>query len=166
VTNGPLLRCRANGELPGHVFTAPAGRTVQVTLEIELESNDRVSRVEVVRNGNVVTTLAWDPSQRRTFVDPIPFNASGWLLVRAIADVENTFRFASTAPYYVQIADQPIVKRASAQFFIDWVMQRREKIKIEDAAQREEALKYYEQALRFWRDRLETAKALEIEHEP
>ena len=23
VSNGPLLRCRANGELPGHIFTTP-----------------------------------------------------------------------------------------------------------------------------------------------
>src|SRR5204862_2673868 len=27
VSNGPLLRCRANGELPGHIFKAQAGNT-------------------------------------------------------------------------------------------------------------------------------------------
>jgi len=33
----------------------------------------------------------------------VKFNESGWFLVRVITDNPKTFRFASTAPYYVEI---------------------------------------------------------------
>ena len=33
----------------------------------------------------------------------ITFERRGWFLARAITDLEHTFRFASTAPFYVEI---------------------------------------------------------------
>ena len=36
----------------------------------------------------------------------VRFERSGWFLVRAIASEEKTFRFASTAPFYVEIGPE------------------------------------------------------------
>ena len=36
----------------------------------------------------------------------------------------DTYRFATTAPYYVEIGDQPRISKTSAQFFLDWVDER------------------------------------------
>jgi hypothetical protein len=50
------------------------------------------------------------------------FERSGWFLVRAIADVPTNFRFASTAPFYVEIGDRPrVVHRADVAFFLEWI---------------------------------------------
>ena len=52
----------------------------------------------------------------------ITFDENGWFLVRAIADGPETFRFASTGPFYVEEAKQPQgVSRKSAKVFADWL---------------------------------------------
>src|SRR5262249_15216969 len=100
VTNGPLLLCKANGELPGHVFRG--ADAVRVELDLALVSNDRVPRLEVVRNGEVVEKIELPVGGWQHAKAKVEFRESGWFLVRAIADVPDTFRFASTAPYYVE----------------------------------------------------------------
>src|SRR2546422_6859523 len=52
VSNGPLLRCRANGKLPGHVFTAPAGGEIKLQIEAALDSRDPVPAIEIIRKGH------------------------------------------------------------------------------------------------------------------
>jgi hypothetical protein len=159
VTNGPLLRCRANGHWSDHAFTAPAGGTVDITIDVELDSNDPVSKLEIIRNGQVASTHSWKPSARQATIGPVTFDRSGWFLVRAIADVDHTFRFASTAPWHVKIGDQPHISRASVQFFLDWLGERRAKIEVKDARHNAEILPYYDRAQEFWQRRLAEATA-------
>jgi hypothetical protein len=162
VTNGPLLMARANGELPGATFASGAGKTLEVELEIELTSIDRVPRLELIRNGEVVQTVecSGDVTQKRS----LKFTVDGpcWFLVRAIADVKETFRFASTAPWFVE-TDQTKhrVSRRSAQFFLDWVEERigRVKANVADESERQEVLVWHEKAKTFWQDRVEQANA-------
>ena len=79
---------------------------------------------------------------------------------RVLADVPNTFRFASTAPYYVEIGDNKHhLNTKSIQFFRDWVDERIERIDIKDPVKREEVLKYHRKAQQFWQQRLARAKA-------
>jgi hypothetical protein len=62
-----------------------------------------------------------------SFFRPIPllFERSGWFLVRAIAAVPNTFRFASTAPFYVEVGNRPAtVHRADVEYFLHWIDER------------------------------------------
>ena len=110
VTNGPLLLVRANKQLPGHVFTAPEGGKVVVHLDARLISLDRVPALEIVKNGCVEQRVSPD-SLAAGKLATITFDRSGWFLVRAVADFPYTFRFASTAPFYVEIGD---AKRLSA----------------------------------------------------
>lgn len=90
----------------------------------------------------------------------LTFNESGWFLVRAIADNPKTFRFASTAPFYVEVGEEKRrISRASAQFFLDWARERMQRVKLDDAAQREEVLNHHKTAENFWRDRVAQANA-------
>ena len=88
------------------------------------------------------------------------FRESGWFLIRAITDNPKTFRFASTAPYYVEIGDQKHrISRSSAQFFLDWVGERRARVQLQDPVQRERVMKYYDMAERFWTEKVAKANA-------
>ncbi|HUR55801.1 MAG TPA: hypothetical protein VMZ71_16810, partial [Gemmataceae bacterium] len=53
VSNGPLLRVKADGELPGHVFTATEGQGVKVEIKAELTTRDKIRFLEVIKNGEV-----------------------------------------------------------------------------------------------------------------
>jgi hypothetical protein len=160
VSNGPLLRCRANGQLPGHVFTSETGMALGLSLEASLDSRDPVSSVEIIQNGRVIRTFS-DSSWKRTHsLGIVTFKESGWFLVRVIADAPNTFRFASTGPFYVEVGQTPRrVSRASAEFFLDWIRERKSQIKINDPRQQAEVIAYHNEAEKFWEQKLTHANA-------
>src|SRR5262249_30036539 len=80
------------------------------------------------------------------------FKASGWFLVRAVAENPRTFRFAATAPFSVEVGDaKRRVSKSPAKFFLEWVRERAERVKLDDARQREEVLKYHTVAEEFWK---------------
>jgi hypothetical protein len=162
VTNGPLLIVRANRQLPGGTLKLDGGKTLEVELEIELTSIDRVPRLELIQNGEVVHTIECteDMSQQRSLKFTV--DGSGWFLVRAIADVKETFRFASTGPWFVETtANKHRISRRSAQFFLDWASQRigRVKAKVVDPAELREVLVWHDKAQKFWQDRVAQANA-------
>jgi hypothetical protein len=158
VTNGPLLRVTANGELPGHVFTAEAGKEVKVELKADLTSRDKIRYVEIVRDGDVVRRVS--PEEfAKTGLGSIAFRTSGWFLVRAIADNPKTFRFASTAPYYVEIGGKKRVSASSARFFRNWVRERGALVKLDDADQYAEVIEHHVAAEKFWKELMDRANA-------
>ncbi|MBI5384484.1 MAG: CehA/McbA family metallohydrolase [Verrucomicrobia bacterium] len=147
VSNGPLLRCRANGQWPGHVFKSNG--PLQIQLQAQLDSRDPIKAVELVHNGRV---------DRVALPQTITVNESGWFLVRAIADATNTFRFASTGPWYVEIGSQPSpVRRESAQFFVDWLHERMAALRLNDPQQRAEVMQPLREAEQFWQSKLAQA---------
>ncbi len=92
----------------------------------------------------------------------ITFKRSGWFLIRAIADNERTFRFASTAPYYVEIgSEKRSVSERSAQFFLDWVEERIQRVRtnLTDPEELREVLVYHQRAKAFWQDKVAAANA-------
>lgn len=162
VTNGPLLLCKANGQLPGHVFSSPEGREVKVEMEMSLLGRDHVAMLEIVRDGRVEQKLPPASATGSTARATLTFRQSGWFLVRAIADNPRTFRFASTAPFYVEVgATRRRVSKASAQFFLDWVKEREKRVaqKLGNQAQLREVLAYHQKAKEFWQELVETANA-------
>jgi hypothetical protein len=160
VSNGPLLRCHANGQLPGHVFKIRKGEKLTMEIEAKLDSRDPIAVVEVIQNGKLVSSACgcdWnsgDPLERLTF------DESGWFLVRTLADVPDTFRFASTGPFYVEREDAPMrISKSSAQFFLDWVRERIARVKIENPTELEEVLHYHREAEKFWQAEVDRANA-------
>jgi hypothetical protein len=159
VSNGPLLRCKANGQLPGHVFRS-GGKPVAISLEVTVTTRDPKGMIEVIQNGTVVRSLPYFGTNSNHTLGPMEFPEPGWFLVRVVADVPHTFRFASTAPFYVEFtgkADR--VSRKSAEFFLDWVQQRKRGVRVDDPDQRNAVLQHHTAAEDFWRDAVSKGNA-------
>jgi hypothetical protein len=160
VTNGPLLRVTAGGHDPGHVFTAPAGQDVEVELTARLTTRDTVRALEVVRDGRVVATVPYDEWAKSGSLGRVRFRESGWFLVRAVADTPDTYRFASTAPFYVEVGDQKRrISRSSVEFFLNWVRERGDRVTVDDPVRRREVLEHHTAARKYWEALLTRANA-------
>ncbi|MHB9046449.1 MAG: CehA/McbA family metallohydrolase, partial [Pirellulales bacterium] len=152
VTNGPLMRPLVNGKLPGHVFKAEAGTTLELTVSLELSTRDPIQYLELVKNGQVERSVRLDEYAKTGSLPPLKFTQSGWFLVRAVTDLTKTYRFATTGPYYVEVGEQRRISKKSVQFFLDWVTERARGLTIDDPDKRREVLEYHRQARDFWRD--------------
>jgi hypothetical protein len=158
VSNGPLLRCQANGQWPGHVFTSQAA--LEIEIEAALATRDPIPVIEIIKNGRVERAVPFAEWKRTGTLGKLKFTESGWFLVRAIADYPRTFRFASTAPFYVEIGERPRrISRESAQFFLDWARERIGRVKLENEAQSQEVLAYHRTAAKFWQEKVASANA-------
>jgi len=161
VSNGPLLRCRANGQLPGHFFSAPDSGSVPVRIDALLTSRDPVLAFEIIRDGCLERSVSLEEWRKNNgSLGELEFTQSGWFLVRVIAEDPRTFRFASTAPFYVEAGpSQRRVSRTSARFFVEWVRERLARVKVADAGQLEEVLSHHRRAQAFWAAKLAEANA-------
>lgn len=161
VTNGPLLRVTADGRLPGSVLR-PKGeeRQLDVELRASLVSLDPIDEVQVVVNGKVERSVPRAELEKSGSLGKLTLGSSGWFLVRAISTHEKTFRFASTAPFYVEAGAAPRrISRGSAKFFVDWVAERRVRMKEADPAKRGEILRFHDRAWDYWTGLAEKANA-------
>jgi hypothetical protein len=162
VTNGPLLVVKANGQLPGAILKSENGKSLAVDLKIELKSLDRIARLEIVHNGEVVKPIDCTDESTQEHSLKLALEGSGWFLVRAIADVKNTFRFASTAPWYMETeAAKHRISRRSAQFFLDWTDERitRLKANVADETELQAVLLWHDRSRTFWAQRVGMATA-------
>jgi len=142
VTNGPLLRLSANRSFPGGVLKSEDA--LEVKIEGRIDSRDKIKRVEIVENGVV---------REIKLPGTITIKESGWFLVRAIADVEETFRFASTAPWYVEIGGATMKPHHdSASFFLKWAKVRKAMVEkaLKHEEQRSEVSAVHQRAVAFW----------------
>ena len=163
VTNGPVIRLDVDGKPPGHVFASPNGEPVKLEVFLTLSTRDPISYLEIVKDGQLHKSLRIEEWAKEGRLPEIVFEQSGWFLIRAVTDVEKTYRFASSAPYYVSIGAEPQrISRASVQFFIDWLAERRAMLergdktggKLSDA---DAAI--FDEAERFWNERLTKANS-------
>jgi len=162
VTNGPLLIAKANGHLPGHVFKGEEGEEIELEIDVSLTSRDKVPAIEIIKNGTVEKAIPLGATSKTGRLGTLTFKTSGWFLVRAITGLEHTFRFASTAPYYVEIGPlKHRVSRRSAQFFLDWVDERAQRVplKLDDPEKLRKVLGYHDRARQFWQDMVAKADA-------
>jgi hypothetical protein len=159
VTNGPLLEPSVNGELPGHVFEGPAGRPVEFEIALTLSTREPIHYLEVIKDGHVEHEVSFDDYRQGGRLPKVRFDQSGWFLVRAVANLPNTYRFAMTGPYYVRMGDRPRISKRSAQFLLNWVEERLRQIELEDPKERAEVLQFHEKAREFWQDLVSKANA-------
>jgi hypothetical protein len=155
ITNGPLLRVKANGELPGHVFSAD--KEISINLSAVLDGRDPIETIEIVRDGRIERRVPVKEGLGR-----LEFKSSGWFLLRCLSPNPATFRFASTAPYYVEIgASKRRISKSSAKFFVDWVDERMTRVpqKLKDEKQLEEVLEPHKKARDYWNDLVNRADA-------
>jgi hypothetical protein len=162
LTNGPLLLVTADGQHPGATIELESGEPRRLRIDIQLTSKDPVSQIELIKNGKVIHAIECFDELTQQHTIELPIGEPGWFLVRAIADVESTFRFATTAPWFVEADDgETRISRRSSQFFLDWVNDRIERVKanVDVGAQRDEVLVWHEKARSFWTERVTLANA-------
>ncbi len=159
ITNGPLMRPTVNGELPGHIFTANPGEQLDFEIGLTLSVRDPISYLEIIKNGQLEHSIRFDEYAKSGKLPILHFDQSGWFLIRAVTDVGNTFRFAMTAPYYVEIGYKPLISKKAAQFFLDWVDERAKQIHLDDSQQEQEVREYHRQAREFWQEKVSKANA-------
>ncbi len=160
VTNGPMLTLSVLGQRPGHVFRAQYGETVELPIGLTLKTRDPIAYLEIVQNGRSTAQVRLDDYEKSGGrLPPLVFRESGWFLVRAVADDAQTYRAATSGPYYVQFDGRPRISRESVQFFLDWIDERAGQAAAADPARRESALRIYERAREYWRGLLEKANA-------
>ncbi len=143
VSNGPLLRLTANGTMPGEILRTANG-PLQVHLAGNLDSQDPIKSIELIRNGR--SEIIHLPAL-------VTINESGWFAVRAIADVDHTFRFAMTAPWYVELGGEPMrPRKQDTEFFLEWTRQRIAEIRnlIHDPEQLKSSLADLAKAETYW----------------
>jgi hypothetical protein len=121
-----------------------------------------LAKLEVIQNGIVARTIPCNGDRDQTLSSTLTFNESGWFLVRGIAENEKTFRFASTAPFYVELGQAKLwISKASSRFFLNWVNERIDRVKanVTDQSQQAELLRHHERARKFWQERIRKANA-------
>jgi len=159
ITNGPLLRPRIGRELPGYVFHIEKGRTAEFEIGLTLSIREPLRYLEMIKNGHVAAEVRLDDFRRAGKLPKLRFDSSGWFLLRAVGEDAKTYRFGMTGPYYVEMGYERRISKTSAQFFLDWVMERARQIQIQDPGERREVLQYYRTARDFWQNLVNKANA-------
>jgi hypothetical protein len=152
ITNGPLMRPAVEGQLPGYVFQGNSGATLELQPELNGAYRDPISYLEIIKDGRVEREIRFDNYAKTGTLPKLSFDKSGWFLIRAVTNTPNTFRFAMTAPYYVEIGGQRRISRQAAQFFLDWVIERAKQIKLADPEQQKTLIGWHRRGRDFWQD--------------
>jgi hypothetical protein len=154
VTNGPLLRPTVEGQPPGYVFQVEPGQPLTLEIGLNLATRVPVEYLQIIKNGDVAAEARLaDWKEKMGKLPPVTFDASGWVLVRAVSSNPQTYQFASSGPYYVELDGKPRISKKSVQFFLDWIDTAEARIrKLPDLgeAERNEQLAAQEAARRFF----------------
>ena len=168
VSTGPFLEATVDGQMPGHVFRLSRGdetteqlgkdqlHIAELPISISITSPTPSLFAEVIVNGRPDTLLR--PSNeplpgggfRSTFTTTARIDRSGWIAVRCFEDRDGgRIRFAHTAPWYVEVDDEPVRIAAERKgFLIDRMQHEIERSRgvVSGAALAEyqEALAFYE----------------------
>jgi hypothetical protein len=118
VTTGPLLFVEVDGEDPGHLFSEAAGPPREHRVTGTVHSEERLSRIEIVVNGEIAKTIR-PPNTRgdkkcflNCFDERITIDDSSWVAVRAFEDrADHRVRFAHSSPAYFNIPGRPLAPR-------------------------------------------------------
>ncbi|HRK33465.1 MAG TPA: CehA/McbA family metallohydrolase [Candidatus Hydrogenedentes bacterium] len=158
VTNGPMLMVKANDAYPGEVFRD--GKEISIAISAEIIAQETIPYIEVIKNGALHHSVPFDVWKKSGSLGTLHFDESGWFMVRCITDNPKTFRFASTAPFYVEIGRKKSrISRTAVQFLLDWTNERIARVKHDDPVKKGELVEIYAGAARIWEERLKRANA-------
>lgn len=124
VTTGPMLLATVNGRGPGETFL-PSALPTTARVAGRVVSEEPLAFLEVIHNGVAVGTLM--PQNRETpegaretsFDQELALDGSGWLAVRCWEErPDGRFRWAHTAPWYVDVPGRPLQPRPEEKAFL------------------------------------------------
>lgn len=124
ISSGPMLELAIDGKGPGE--TVRLGTVGKVRVVAKASSQFPLNRVELVRNGKVVSTAALSDDKLSGAIDQeIEIPQSGWLSFRAAGLVHPDHSGgpleAHMAPIYVEVAGRPTSSRDDASYFVQWI---------------------------------------------
>ena len=157
LTAGPILIARANDRLPGWVFTPSRDAQFQLEFSATLHTRRKISYLEIIKNGAVAHTVPLDDwVAAHGKLPPVPFEESGWALLRAVIDADDEYQYAMSGPYYVHVEGKPRISRAAVRFFQDWATKRRDELQQLPATS---GLTLHRGAVKFWEHQESEANA-------
>ena len=118
-TNGPLLEVYMDGQAPGASvnWDGPTGATVA----IEAHAQERVDRVEILYNGEVIRSFPSGGSNVFHTALNLTITEPGWLAVRCFEPVGETVRYAQTSPFYFLRAGKLPARRQDALRWAEYI---------------------------------------------
>ncbi len=158
-TNGPMLRPRLGGRIPGHTFTARSGEALQLRPELSLSVRDPVEYLEVIHNNQVHYSARLDEFAKAGGVIPaLTAKESGWVIIRVVTLHEDHYRAAVSAPWYIEFDGQPRVGKSSVEFFQRWLSDYEEHLKQNSGQEISKHVPYVRAARQFWKKKAALAK--------
>ncbi|MDH5760436.1 MAG: CehA/McbA family metallohydrolase [Gemmatimonadota bacterium] len=125
-TSGPLVEFTVDGRIPGQTVETTAG--TPVTIRADVTSIVPLEKAELVYNGEVVETFAFEGSRKSLHVERTLTPArSGWYHLRVTGAAEDRFPLdvnypqALTNPVWISVDGAPVRDLASAEYGIRWV---------------------------------------------
>ena len=159
VTTGPMIFATADGNEPGHVFQRShnAGNLPgPIPIRAEILSETPLTFGEVVINGvpEILLRTRNEKTPEGAYRNVIDVSAaisrSGWFALRFWEDRPGgRVRYAHTAPWYVQVDNQPVRLRAEEKDYL--VGRMRDEIQRSRGVVSEAGLREYEKALAYYR---------------
>ena len=166
VSTGPFLEATVAGRTPGHIFQlsrhGSAGNAgndqehlAELPVSIRITSPTPSLFAEVIVNGRPDTLLRPQNEPlpgggfRSTFATTARIDRSGWVAVRCFEDRDGgRIRFAHTAPWYVEVDDEPVrIAGERKRYLVDSMQHEIERSR---SVVSEEALAEYQEALAFY----------------
>jgi hypothetical protein len=113
VTSGPLVVLRMDGHEAGDVVKLSAKRTVKVDIQAWAsgKAGERLSRVELIRNGEVIRTVKVDSADFQRSL-PVEESETAWYVVRCYGSTDA--EVAVTNPIYFESASYRAPEPAAA----------------------------------------------------
>ena len=165
VTTGPMLLATVNGEDAGYTFkiVPPTNGPQRFRVKGDVVSAEPSRKIEIIVNGQAVRTINAVPDRLPSgahnshFDEVVELAGSGWIAARCWEErAEGRFRFAHTAPWFVDMAGRPLRPRREEAEFL--VKRTEEEIARNSTVLSSEALADYRRALSAYRDIARTAK--------
>lgn len=151
VTNGPLMRPKLGGEMPGHVFEASQGESLKLQAELALSVRDPVEYLEVILNGQVHYSARLDEYARAGGkIPPLEIKESSWVTIRVVTLHEDHFRAATSAPWFIDFDGQPRITQESVEFFRRWLADYETQLKQLPSAELQRHVPFIRAAREFW----------------
>ncbi len=160
VTNGPLLRARANGEWPGHIFRTDGGQPFRIRLDMDLDTRDEITCIELVHNGKTVLSMPFTAWKRGTPIGPVTLSGPGWFLLRVHTAHPSSYRGAMTGAWYLEAPNRERrISRESTRLFLEWAEQAAMGNEQTDPEKGSRVKRYHDESIRFWRNLHKRANA-------
>ena len=150
-TNGPLLRPKLAGKIPGHVFQANKGEVLRLTPELTLTVRDPVDYLEVIHNGRVHYSARLDEfAKQGGMIPPVEVTESSWVTVRVVTLYEHHFRAAMSAPWYIDFDSKPRMTAEGVEFFRRWLAEYEQRLRRLDPGELKPHVPFIRAARAYW----------------